>query len=241
MDYNGLQSELLALSQYAATDPNWITEFPAAIDYAEGRIYPALNLLAAVVVDTSTSLTAGTPTFTLPTTLASAPGATYKGIETINAFTVPGAVPPTVVRAPLSEASKEFIYAAFPSSAGSGIPQFYAPINQTNYIVGPWPDKNYTLELTGNVLLAPLSATNTTTFISLNMAPLLVAACMIHITGFKMNFGAQASSPQQGMSWEQLYQSLLDGYSKEELRKRFQGVSWSYQPPSPIAVAPRAA
>lgn len=237
MNYTQLQNAILTFAQLT-NDANFQTMFPTAIDYAEGRIYSDMNLLAAVVTDSSTVLVASNRNFTLPGNAAG----TFKGIQHANIITPAGQTSPDLgARVALLPVTKDFLDFAYPSSNPVGVPNFFAPVTQTNYILGPWPDLAYTLEISGNILPNPMSAANPTTFIGNNLSPLLFAACMIWAAGYKMNYGAQAEDPKMASSWEQTYNNLLTNYKIEEVRKRFQGLSWSTQEPSPIAVAQRAA
>lgn len=121
--------------------------------------------------------------------------------------------------------------------ATAGVPQYFAMIDQSNVIVGPWPNNNYTVEVTGTVRPASLSASNPTTFISLYLPDLMLMASMIFISGFQRNFGRQSDDPAMAQSYESQYKALMTGAMIEEARKKFQASAWSSMSP-PVAASP---
>lgn len=114
------------------------------------------------------------------------------------------------------------------------MPTSYAMISQSEIIVGPWPDAGYIVEVIGTQRPTPLSATNTTTFLSTNLPDLFIAASMVFASGYQKNFGAQADDPKMGASWENQYQLLKASANVEEFRKKLQATGWSSQMPSPL-------
>ena len=123
--------------------------------------------------------------------------------------------------------------------ANRGVPQYWVPFDDYTFLVGPYPDDNYTVELIGTYRPASLSATNPTTFISLNLPDIMIMASMVYISAYQRNFGRMNDDPQMAISYESQYQTLLKGAMVEEARKKFEAAGWSSQSPSPIATPTR--
>jgi hypothetical protein len=140
-------------------------------------------------------------------------------------------------RNPLQPVSKDFIYFAYGSLASNGIPKYYAMIDDCTLLLGPWPNNTYALELVGTQRPANLSASNTTTFISTYLPDLMTMAAMVYISGWQRNYGRQNDDPQQAMSFESNYQTLLKGAAVEEARRKFQASGWTSMSP-PVAASP---
>jgi hypothetical protein len=220
------------------TDANFIAAIPNIIDDAEQRMYRDLDLQNTVYRDSSVALVAGNRNFTEATSTANGP---FLVTQQFNAITPAGTTNPELgTRNPLTPCSKEMLDVLFPSSIGSGVPQYFAPINQNSFIVGPWPDQNYTIEVVGTQRPAPLSATNTTTLLSLYFPDLFLDAGLSIGAGYLKDYGAQTDDPQSGMSWESRYQKNLVSAQTEEARKRFTSAGWSSASPAPLATPPRS-
>ena len=102
-------------------------------------------------------------------------------------------------------------------------------------IIGPIPDLNYSIRLTGTVRSAPLSATNTQTYISVYLPDMFIMASMIYISAYQRNFGRMNDDPQMAQSYEGQYQALKASALVEENRKKFEAAAWSSYSPSPAA------
>ena len=100
-------------------------------------------------------------------------------------------------------------------------------IDQFNIIVGPWPNVSYNLEVIGTIRPQPLSASNPNTFLTQYLPDVFLAASMIFATGYQRDFGSQSDNPQQGQSWENQYQLLMQSDSAEELLKKYVPPSWT--------------
>ena len=108
------------------------------------------------------------------------------------------------------------------------------------FLVGPYPDAAYTVELVGTYRPDSLSDTNTTTFISLYMPELMVMASMVYISAYQRNFSSAASNdPQMPVNYESQYQTLLRSAVSEENRKKFEAAAWSSQSASTTATPTR--
>ena len=199
-------------------DPNFITALPSIIDDAEQNSYRDLDLLNTVFRDSTTNLTAGNRNFSE----AANPNGNGPFLVTqqLNVITPSGTSnPDSGTRNPLLPASKEMLDVLYPSSVGSDVPKYFAPINQNNFIVAPWPDQNYTVEVVGTQRPAPLSASNTTTLLSTYFPDVFLNAALVMGAGYLKNFGAAADDPQSGVTWQSKYDKSLKSATIEEMRK----------------------
>lgn len=213
-----------------ATDPFTIL-IPQAITYAENRIYRDLDFLSTVTANASYSLTYGNRNVTIPENV-------FVTIQDVNVITPFGsASPDTGTRNQLLPVSKEFLNATYPNAQYLSVPQYFAMLNQSSFIVGPLPDNNYLLEVVGTIRPASLSSSNKTTFISLYLPDLFLMASMIFVSGYQRNFGRQSDDPAMAQSYEGQYKTLLAGAMVEEARKKFQASAWSSMS-LPVAATP---
>jgi hypothetical protein len=107
------------------------------------------------------------------------------------------------------------------------------------FLVGPFADDTYYVEIVGTYRPASLSATNPTTFISLYLPDIMIMASMVYISAYQRNFGRASDDPQMAITYESQYQALLKGAAAEEARKKFEASGWSSQSASPFATPTR--
>lgn len=233
LTYSTYKTQIATMAVVEETDPNFLTILPMAIDYAELRICRDVDFLFTSESNSNYSLTANNRQISIPQ-------GTFVVTEQINVITPAGTVDPEAgTRNPLLPTTKEFLDAVYGSSSSAGLPKYYAPFNDNLFLVGPFPDQNYRVEIVGTVRPAPLTEINDTTFISTYLPDLFLMASMIYITGYQRNWGAQAGDPQMAQSYEQQYQTLLKGAVVEEARKKYEGPAWTSQSPSPVATPTR--
>lgn len=232
INYSTYVAQLANLMATDSTTPEFQTMLPGCIDYAEQRIYREIDLLSTVVRDTTSVLTPGDRNFTLPTT-ANGPFVTVQGI---NIVTPAGSTVDNGKRNALSAVARDYLDMVWNSSAGAGVPINFAMIDQNNIIVGPWPAAAYSVEVIGTITPNPLSATNTTTFLTLYLPDLFIAASLVFASGYMRDFGAQSDNPAQAASWEAQYQTLFKSANMLELRKKWAGPGWT--PLSSIPITP---
>lgn len=237
LTYSTFTAQLANFLVIPITDTNLIQAMPSIIDDSEQRAYRDLDLQNTVFRDSSVALVAGNRNLTEAISTTNGP---FVVTQQINVITPAGTVNPDLgTRNPLLPATKEMLDALYPSSTGSGVPQYFAPINQNSFVVGPWPDQAYQIEVVGTQRPAPLSASNQTTLLSTYFPDLfLAAACEIGAFYMK-NFGAGSDDPQSGVSWNQKYKEQLQSAITEEQRKRFSSAGWSAASPAPLATPPR--
>lgn len=222
LDYGTYVSQLANLMVITSTDSNFQTFLPGCIDYAEQRIYRELDILNSRHVNTTNSFSTNARIFNIPTD-----SGTYVVVENINAINSTSAV-----RYPLIPVTKEFMDAVYPSTAITGVPQYFATVTSTYYLVGPVADAPYQAEVIGTIRPTPLSSTNTFTFLTTYCPDLFMAASMVFAMGYMRDWGGESDDPKSSVSWEQQYQSLMASASQEQLRAKFMGSAWTPMMPA---------
>lgn len=223
-------------------DANFGPIFPAAIDYAEQRIYRELDPIYMRAFDTTT-VSSGARSFTAPTNVG-----TFLTLETVSVLTPAGSLSSNGTRNPLVFVSQDFMNAVYPSVvSGLGTPIYITipalPLTVTPptlvCAVGPAADATYTFEVTGTVRPAPLTAANSSTYLTQIWPDLFNAALMVFMAGQMRDFGSQSDNPQMAQSWETQYKTLFDSAMKEQQRARYMGPAWQSAPMAPTATPPR--
>ena len=235
MDYNAYVQQISTMAVVPVTDTNFQIILPQMISYAELRMQRDLDFLSTQISNSNYSLTAGNGTLTIPTSA-------FVVMETFEVIDGSGS------SMPLLAVGKEFIQNVYGTGSSTGLPQYFAVyggdsattgLTSQNMIVGPIPDLNYAIRLTGTVRSAPLSASNTTTYISTYLPDMFIMASMIYISAFQRNFGRQSDDPQMAQSYESQYQILKDSALLEENRKKFEAAAWTSYSPAPAATPTR--
>lgn len=247
MNYAAFQQQLTILAEasvapgYSLTDaPDFANSLPNVIAYAEGRIYRECTFLATRTQNNSLNFTAGSRSLDLTTITP-----TLVVPEGLAMITPVSTAPVAGTRQPFDNCSLDVMdifwpqesITVDPSTIQSG--RMWAMKDDHTIVVGPTPDKNYTAEVTGLFQPVPLSAANTSTYISTVYPDLLIAASMIFVSGLLRDFGAQTEDPRMSESWESQYGKLVLSTVLEEQRRRGQGVGWSASMPTPLAKPPR--
>lgn len=219
-------SYMATMAPTTLTDPNFQAVQNLMVDYAEQRCYRDLNLLDETVRDSSATFTASSRTFALPST-----NGTFISVEQFNVITPVGtSAADSGTRNPMTAASKEMIDALWPSSTGSTVPLYFAPVTQDSFAVGPFPDKAYNVEVVGVVRPTPLYTSQSTSPLSVFFPDLFVSASMVFLAGYQKNFGEMADDGKSAVSWETQYNTLLKSAVTEESRKRFLADRYQSQP-----------
>lgn len=233
LTYTTYKTQIATLAVVAENDPNFVAILPQMITYAENRMYRDLDFLSTVTSSTAYSLVAGNRNVTVP-------AGVFVTLQEANVLLPAGSSnPETSTRVPLLPTTKEFLNTVYSSISGAAVPEYFAMFDQSSFVVGPWPDNNYTVELVGTVRPASLSVANPETFISLYLPDLLIMASMIYVSGYQRNFGRQADDPAMAQSYESQYKALLSGAMMEEARKKFQSGAWSSMAPALAATSTR--
>jgi len=227
-------TQIATMAVVAENDPNFLNVLPQMITYAENRIYRDVDFLFTSISSTAYSLTLGSRAITVPTGVFVVP-------EQINLITPAGTTNPDLgARVALLPTTKEYLDAIYGSSSATGQPKYFAPFDDYTFLVGPYPDNSYRVEIVGTYRPDSMSSTNKTTFISLYLPDLLIMASMIYIAAYQRNFSsAQGNDPQMPVTYETQYQALLKGAVSEENRKKFEAAAWSSQSQSTTATPTR--
>jgi len=257
LTYNGYVTQIATMAVIQTTtvsgvvtganDPAFNAIIPQMLNYAELRIQRDLDMLPALTLNTTYSLSANNNLLAIdPNDFVTIRTITYKASPT---------GPASYGGVPLLPCTKEFLDNVFSDPTIVGPPTYYAMAGgdastggttANNIYVGPWPDQSYSLTIRGLQRVPTLykyadtaHANTTATFISTYYPDLLIMASMIYISAYQRNFGRQNDDPQMAQSYEGQYQALLKGAVTEENRKRFQGDAWSSLATSPVATPTR--
>lgn len=223
-DYSTLKTALAAALTVPETDADFLSLFPTIIDDAEQQCYRELDLVAASVT-VNGSTTPSSRIFALPTSAGH-----LLVIDQINVFDA------NVTRRPCSPTTREVIDFFWPSDTPptyDAIPQMFARIDDANLLYGPAPGFSNVVEVIGTIRPNPLSATNTTTFLTSYLSDLFFAACMVSATGNLLkNWSAVADDPQMAITWASNFKERLASCMREELRKNY--ISMMSAPPASL-------
>lgn len=229
LTYASYQTLMATLAVTSVTDPNFVSILASMIDNAELRICQDLDLISNQVIDLTFACVANHRNLGLPSDL-------FVTLENITVLTPAGTVDPAAgTRNPCTLVSKEVMDVLYPSVVGAGVPNKVAIVGQFVLMFGPWPNLNYSLEITGTQRPLTLSASNTNTFISRNLPHLLIAASMVYISAYQRNFGRMSDDPQMAVSWENYYMKMLGSSDIEEARKKWEGPAWTPKSPAKVA------
>jgi hypothetical protein len=252
LTYSEYVTQIATMAVVAETDAAFVTILPSMISYAENRMYRDIDFMftSTSLHGTTFVLAAGNRNLSFNIDLASnsdAQAGTFVVSEQINLLTdaegnaADTTNPDACVRVPLLPTTKEFLDAVYGSSltANRGQPQYFVPFNETLFFVGPVPDQAYPVEVVGTYRPNSLSASNTTTFISLYLPDVFIMASMIYISAYQRNFGRLNDDPQMAITYESQYQALLKSAIVEEARKKFDAAGWSSQSPATVATPTR--
>jgi hypothetical protein len=241
-NYSVLVSEIATITAISSTvlvngDSNFGGIMDVLIDYAEGRLYRDLDLVSASIFNSTVVCSSGVRTVFLSTT-AGLP----LQIDALNLLTSAGTTSSNATRVPLVPATRAIVDMVYPSALSSncGQPQYFARLSDTELILGPTPDQAYGLEMQATIRPAPLSASNSSTWLTQNVPELMTAACMISAAGYMRDFGAQSDNPQMAQSWEGQYKALIATAQVDSMRQKFESAAWTAQSPTPLATPPRA-
>lgn len=234
LTYSEYVNEIATLAVISPSDPNFVEILPQMITYAENRIYRDLDLLSTVTSNATYATTGGSQKLIFNL-------ADFITVQEVNVIVPAGETnPESGTRNALLPVTKEYLHYVYPDIINAGVPQNFAMLSQNILLLGPWPDANYTLEIIGTYRPNSLSASNTTTFISLYLPDLFIMASMIYVSGFQRNFiSSAANDPGMPVNYETQYQTLLRGAAVEEYRKKFQSSGWTSMSPSPVATPTR--
>jgi hypothetical protein len=238
LTYNGFVTQLCVLAVEPVQTVNGVVTpgndqlaalIPQVLNYAELRIQRDMSLQNLKETNTSYALTTGSNVLTISAN-------DFVTVETLT-------LQVGTARIPLLPTTREFLENVYGDTSYTAVPTFYAAVGgdaetfgttSTLYRVGPCPDQDYPVVISGLVRMPTLNNYATTeeagtglTLISTYFPDMLLLAGMIWITAFQRNFGNAQNDPQMGVTYETQYQALLASARTEEGRKRFEGSAWS--------------
>ena len=150
LNYAQYVTQISTMAVVQPTDSAFQNILTQMITYAENRMYRDLDFLFTSGSTTAYSLTAGNRI--LNVNAATFPYGTLVVPEQINVITPAGTNNPDLGnRVPLLPTTKEFLDACYGSglSANRGVPQYWVPFDDYTFLVGPYPDDSYTVEIVG--------------------------------------------------------------------------------------------
>jgi hypothetical protein len=227
-------TQIATMAVVDESDAAFLAILPQMITYAENRIYRDVDFLFTSIANSSYTVPINTRKITVP-------AGTFVVPEQINLITPAGNTnPESCIRVPLLPTTKEFLDAVYGSSSATGQPKYFCPFDDYTFLVGPYSDATYFVEIIGTYRPPSLSVTNTTTFISLYLPDVFIMASMIYIAAYQRNFSsALGNDPQMPVTYETQYQTLLKSAISEENRKKFEAAAWSSQSVSTTATPTR--
>ncbi len=122
-----------------------------------------------------------------------------------------------------------------------GTPKYGTLLDDQTLLVGPTPINSFLGEFTGIFRPAPISATNTSTYLSTTYPDLFLAACMV----FGMLYQKDADQPQgappgmDAQKWEQVYEMRKSSVMDEIARQKGQSQNWSNYQQTPLSTPVR--
>ena len=248
-DFSIIMQQLLVMTD-AYGQAMFTALIPTIITFAENMIYrePEFDFLSTRTADITQTTTTGTRSVSIPAQLLV--------VENVNLITPAGSSPkiPDYERVQLWRTSRAWIDVTWPQESLTRAPKPFetmwaifseeessaegAYFIPNNIIIGPTPDDQYTVEYLGIFQPAPLSATNTTSFLSVYFPDLFIAAAMFFAVGqLKKNYGAQSDDPRQAVSWQSVYSELKAGVAVQSARQKSMVDGFSPYPPATPNVA----
>lgn len=234
--YDGLVTILAGLCVVPTNDPDFQTELPDALAYANNRMCRDIDFLTTRTAQSGPTLSVGVGTFTL------------SGIAQIVVLENLAVITPAGQISPLTRQTESYIETMYPYSwigfpaptSARGLPVDFSLLDGLNVFIGPAPDLSYRTYMVGTFRPAPPSSINESPWILQNLPDVFVTAAMVRLSGYLKNYaGATSDDPNQPVSWESQYTKLLEGTAVEEARKFAQSSSWSDQKPRQTSTPPR--
>ena len=241
MQYSDLTTQLGDLLQYPITsassatpssDASFNNILPAIITDAEQRIYRELDFLATRMPDSSLSFAANNRTLTIPTEIII--------VQEVNVITPASTAPAAGLRNPVQPVSLNYLNFTWPQETGvgaTGVPNIGSMQDATTLIVAPTPDAAYRVEFVGIFRPAPMSSTNTSTYLGTNYPDLFLAACMVFALQFQRD--VRADQPELIVNWEAMYTARRQSVMEESSRQKWQSTGWSALQTAPLSTPQR--
>ena len=149
-------------------------EIDTFIDLGELRVHKDADLAIFRGTDTATA-TAGNHTITIPTT------------DEVIAIRDVRSLPSGGTTVGLIQKDESFIREFWPVAATQGTPRFWAPLDTVSILIAPAANASTTLTFYYTKRLSPLSASNTTNYLTTDCYDALLYACLIEAAAFNKN------------------------------------------------------
>lgn len=265
-DYAGFLQAVTTMAEIA--DTAGIAAFgvlaPRCIEFAEGAMYrdPDLDFLATRVSDSTQLTQNGVRSVPIPTSISVAGfSGTFVVVEGASLILPANTRPWAGTRMPLLRTSRSFIDMMWPmeSQAQAPVPYetYYSVYSEQQGApsdpdepdpnipsaiqIGPTPNDTFYVEFTGTGRPAPLSAINTTTFLTVYMPDLFLMKSMEWICLYQRDIGPNANIPGSAEYYRAAYDSLKRSAAVEEARKKMLSNDGTAYPPTPAGALPRGA
>lgn len=215
MDYYQYVIRVANTAEVLRTDQDWGALIPPTIDYAEQRIYRELDVLNSRITSTTATVASSDRSVSLSTTQGR-----IIVVETMSAVSTGGS------RYQMVPVTKEFVDAVYPNTSSSinGVPQYFAPVTDQLFLIGPAANATYNMEVIGTIRPSALSSGNSSTFLTTYCPDLFIAASMIYL-----------SEGSEGKAvWENEYQKLFTSAVQENLRQRYEDSAWTPMKEAPV-------
>lgn len=221
MDYDEYVAALKAIGVVTQDDASFETVLPTIINAAELRIIRDLDPLGARG-RRRTTVTAGVQTLGTPPDCL-----VMRGLWVFVDINVD---PANSRRLQLLRRDETFIRWYWPVDSQTGVPAYYAELENDEILLAPTPSEAFTVELALTARPPQIGPDVANNVISVEYPDLLLYASMVWLAGYQRNFGSQADDPQMAVSWERQYQAALQAAVAQERRRRSEG--WSDLTPS---------
>lgn len=142
------------------------------------------------------------------------------------------------VRRPLERRDVSYLHEYAPDATVVGEPRYFATQDAGFFRVAPAANAIYSIEVEHTFRPPGISAALTTTWLSERYPDLLLYACMVFLSGYQKNFGAQSDDPQMPGSWAGLYAAALAVARNEAATGKGWGPFDRTPAPAPSALAP---
>jgi len=150
LNYAQYVTQIATMAVVSETDSAFQNILTQMITYSENRMYRDLDFLFTSASSTAYSLTVGSRVLNVDA--ETFPYGTLVVPEQINVITPAGTSnPDSGNRVPLLPTTKEFLDACYGSglSANRSVPQYWVPFDNYTFLVGPYPDASYSVEIVG--------------------------------------------------------------------------------------------
>jgi hypothetical protein len=225
-----LYSQLVARLEVLAVtrvdeDDDFATILPAAIEAGELRCLRDCDFPSARVIKRVT-LTTGAASL--------APPADMVVPRSLSVFTSVGGS----TRQEVQRRDASYLREYAPDTSTRGVPLYFATTEAGIMMLAPAPSAAYELELEYTYRPAGLSSDNPSTWLSERYPDMLVFACMVFLSGYQRNFGAQTDDPQMPGSWGRLYSEAVAVARNESATGKGWGAFDHTPAPPPSGLAP---